>query len=398
MKNKFIISGGGTGGHIFPAISIANALKERCPEAEFLFVGALGRMEMERIPQAGYKIVGLPVQGFDRKNMLKNVKVLFNLFKSTRQARRIIQDFKPDVAIGVGGYASAPTLKAASAFGIPTLLQEQNSYAGVTNKLLAKKAACICVAYEGMERFFPKEKIVLTGNPVRQDLVAVAPKTTEAYEFFGLNPQKKTLLIVGGSLGARTINQSISAHLKTLNEADIQIIWQTGKFYIDDVRRAAESVFSDLQSETSKIIVTDFVSRMDYAYSVADLVISRAGASSISELCLLEKPVILVPSPNVAEDHQTQNALALVRKNAAIMIKDSDACEQLVPEALKLIQDDEKLKNLSQNIAHLAQKNSANRIADEVMKLIRHRHCGTESSSADSQSHKKSGDSETSSE
>jgi len=366
---RFIISGGGTGGHIFPAISIANSLKERYPEAEFLFVGALGRMEMERVPQAGYKIVGLPVQGFDRKNMLKNVKVLFNLFKSTRQARKIIQDFKPDIAIGVGGYASAPILKSASAFGIPTLLQEQNSYAGVTNKLLARKAACICVAYEGMERFFPKEKIVLTGNPVRQDLFAVAPKAPEAYEFFGLNPQKKTLLIIGGSLGARTINQSIIAHLKTLNEADIQVIWQTGKFYIDDARRAVETVFSDLQSE-KKLIVTDFVSRMDYAYSVADLVISRAGASSISELCLLEKPVILVPSPNVAEDHQTQNALALVRKNAAIMIKDADAREQLVPEALNLIQNDEKLRNLSQNIVNLAQKNSANRIVDEVMKLI----------------------------
>jgi len=368
--NKFIISGGGTGGHIFPAISIANSLKERYPESEFLFVGALGRMEMERVPQAGYKIVGLPVQGFDRKNMLKNVKVLFNLFKSTRQARKIIQDFKPDIAIGVGGYASAPILKSASAFGIPTLLQEQNSYAGVTNKLLARKAACICVAYEGMERFFPKEKIVLTGNPVRQDLFAVAPKAAEAYEFFGLNPQKKTLLIVGGSLGARTINQSIIAHLKTLNEADIQVIWQAGKFYIDDARQAVETVFSDLQSE-KKLIVTDFVSRMDYAYSVADLVISRAGASSISELCLLEKPVILVPSPNVAEDHQTQNALALVRKNAAIMIKDADAREQLVPEALNLIQDDEKLRNLSQNIVNLAQKNSASRIVDEVMKLIR---------------------------
>lgn len=375
--NKFIISGGGTGGHIFPAISIANALKERYPEAEFLFVGALGRMEMERIPQAGYKIVGLPVQGFDRKNMLKNIKVLFNLFKSTRQARKIIQDFKPDIAIGVGGYASAPTLKSASEFGVPTLLQEQNSYAGVTNKLLARKAACICVAYEGMERFFPKEKIVLTGNPVRQDLVAVAPKSAEAYEFFGLNPQKKTLLIVGGSLGARTINQSIIAHLKTLNEADIQVVWQTGKFYIDDARRAIDAVISDFKSEKTesdekngKIIVTDFVSRMDYAYSVADLVISRAGASSISELCLLEKPVILVPSPNVAEDHQTQNALALVRKNAAILIKDADAKEQLVPEALKLIQDDEKLNDLSRNIVNLAQKNSASRIVDEVVKLI----------------------------
>lgn len=377
---RFIISGGGTGGHIFPAISIANALKARFPEAEFLFVGALGRMEMERVPQAGYKIEGLPVRGFDRKNMLKNVKVLIDLLKSTRKARKIIKQFKPDVAIGVGGYASAPTLKSASAFGVPTLLQEQNSYAGVTNKLLAKKAACICVAYEGMERFFPKEKIVLTGNPVRQDLFNVAPKAKEAYDFFGFTPKKKTLLIVGGSLGARTINQSIIAHLKALGESDIQIIWQTGKFYIEDARKAVEAtpqgeelgVRSGLEEATGDaLVLTDFVSRMDYAYSVADLVISRAGASSISELCLLEKPVILVPSPNVAEDHQTQNALALVRKDAAIMIKDADAKEQLVPEALKLIHDDEKLKNLSRNISKLAQKDSANRIADEVTKLMR---------------------------
>ena len=361
---RFIISGGGTGGHIFPAISIANALRERYPDAEFLFVGALGRMEMERVPQAGYNIEGLPVRGFDRKNLLKNVSVLFDLFKSTRQARKIIKNFKPDIAIGVGGYASAPTLKSASALGIPTLLQEQNSYAGVTNKLLAKRAGCICVAYEGMERFFPKEKIVLTGNPIRQDLFSVAPKSADAYKFFELNPKKKTLLIVGGSLGARTINQSIIAHLQALSESDIQIIWQTGKFYINDARKSAEPFTSP------NLIVTDFVSRIDYAYAIADLVISRAGASSISELCLLEKPVILVPSPNVAEDHQMQNALALVRKDAAILIKDADAKEQLVPEALKLIHNDEKLKSLSQNIAKLAQKDSANRIADEVMKLV----------------------------
>lgn len=362
---RFIISGGGTGGHIFPAISIANALKERHPDAEFLFVGASGRMEMERVPQAGYRIEGLPVRGFDRKNMLKNIKVLINLFKSTRKARKIIKEFKPDIAIGVGGYASAPTLKAASAFGVPTLLQEQNSYAGVTNKLLAKKAGRICVAYEGMEKFFPKDKIVVTGNPVRQDLFAIAPKSKEAYEFFGLSANKKTLLIVGGSLGARTINQSIIAHLEELSQSGIQVIWQTGKFYIEDARKAAEPFVS------SELIVTDFVSRMDYAYSVADLVISRAGASSISELCLLEKPVILVPSPNVAEDHQTQNALALVRKDAAVMIKDMDAKEQLVPQALKLLQNENKLSDLSKNIVQLAQKDSANRIADEVMNLIK---------------------------
>ncbi len=361
---RFIISGGGTGGHIFPAISIANALKEKFPDARFLFVGALGRMEMERVPQAGYEIEGLPVRGFDRKNILKNIQVLRDLFKSTRKAKKIIKNFKPDVAIGVGGYASAPTLRAAANFGVPTVLQEQNSYAGVTNKLLAKKAKRICVAYDGMERFFPKDKIILTGNPVRQDLFSVYPKSQDAYDFFNFDSQKKTLLIVGGSLGARTINQSVIAHLDKLCQSGIQVIWQTGKFYIDDARKAAKA-FS-----TENIIITDFVSRMDYAYAIADIVISRAGASSISELCLLEKPVILVPSPNVAEDHQTQNALALVRKDAAIMIKDSEAQKELVPAALALINNDEELNKLSKNIATLAQRDSANRIANEIIKLI----------------------------
>ena len=364
MKHKFIISGGGTGGHIFPAISIANALKKRLPDADILFVGALGRMEMERVPAAGYPIEGLPVSGFDRKDMLRNIKVVWNLLHSMILARRIIKRFMPEVVIGVGGYASAPTLRAASALGIPTVIQEQNSYAGVTNKLLAKKAKRICVAYEGMERFFQKEKIVLTGNPVRQDLFSVAPKSIEAYKFFGLDPKKKTILVVGGSLGARTINQSIIAGLTELSESNVQIIWQTGKFYIENARQAAESFVSP------ELIVTDFVSRMDLAYSIADLVISRAGASSISELCLLAKPVILVPSPNVAEDHQTQNALALVRKNAAVMIKDIDAVDQLVQKALELIQNESELKILSENILTLAEKDSADRIAVEVMKLI----------------------------
>jgi len=364
MKHKFIISGGGTGGHIFPAISIANALKKRLPDCEILFVGALGRMEMERVPAAGYPIEGLPVSGFDRKNLLRNVKVLMNLFRSLMLARRIIRRFQPDVAIGVGGYASAPTLRAASSFGVPTVIQEQNSYAGVTNKLLAKKAARICVAYEGMERFFPKDKIILTGNPVRQDLFSVAPGTKEAYDFFNLDPAKKTILVVGGSLGARTVNQSIIAGLEKLANTDIQIIWQTGKFYIENARVAAEPFAS------KNLIVTDFVSRMDLAYSIADLVISRAGASSISELCLLAKPVILVPSPNVAEDHQTQNALALVRKDAAVMIKDVDAKNQLVDKALELIANEVELKKMSGNILKLAEKNSADRIADEILKLI----------------------------
>ena len=364
MKHKFIISGGGTGGHIFPAISIANALKKQMPDADILFVGALGRMEMERVPAAGYPIEGLPVSGFDRKNMFRNIKVMWNLLHSMILARRIIGRYKPEVVIGVGGYASAPTLRAASALGIPTLIQEQNSYAGVTNKLLAKKAKRICVAYEGMERFFQKNKIVVTGNPVRQDLFSVIPKTLKAYQFFGLDPKKKTILIVGGSLGARTINQSIIAGLRKFSESEVQIIWQTGKFYIDNARKAAEPFAS------SNIIVTDFVSRMDLAYSIADLVVSRAGASSISELCLLAKPVILVPSPNVAEDHQTKNAMALVFKDAAVMIKDADAIEQLVNITLELIHNEPELKKLSGNILKLAEKDSADRIALEVMKLI----------------------------
>ena len=365
MKHKFIISGGGTGGHIFPAISIANALKVKFPDAEILFVGAIGRMEMERVPAAGYQIEGLPVSGFDRKNMLRNIVVLWNLMRSLYKARKIIRRFKPDIAIGVGGYASAPVLRAASAFGVPTLIQEQNSYAGVTNKLLAKRASRICVAYDDMGYFFPKDKIIKTGNPVRQDLFAVKPKDPKAFEFFGFDAAKKTILIVGGSLGARTINQSVIAHLDKLAKADIQVIWQTGKFYIEEAKKAFEP-FS-----TSQIYITEFVSRMDYAYSVADLVISRAGASSISELCLLAKPVILVPSPNVAEDHQTKNAMALVKKDAAVMIRDVVAREEMIPLALKLVFDDKKLMDLSKNILTLAEQNSAERIADEVEKIIK---------------------------
>ena len=364
---KYIISGGGTGGHIFPAISIANAIKKQDPFAEILFVGAIGRMEMERVPQAGYPIEGLSVRDFDRKNLLKNVSVIIDLLKSTRKAKKIIAAFKPDIAIGVGGYASAPTLKAAAKFGVPTLLQEQNSYAGVTNKLLAARASKICVAYEGMEKFFPAEKIILTGNPVRQDLFAVAPKAREAYEFFGFDPAKKTILIVGGSLGARTINRSIKEGLQSLAGSDVQCIWQTGKLYVTEAREAAASF------RNSNMIVTDFVTRMDYAYAIADLVISRAGASSISELCLLAKPVILVPSPNVAEDHQTKNALALANRDAAVMIRDADAEKNLVPKALELIENNPALEQLSKNILRLAERNSADRIADEVFKIIAQR-------------------------
>ncbi|HHT60614.1 MAG: undecaprenyldiphospho-muramoylpentapeptide beta-N-acetylglucosaminyltransferase [Paludibacteraceae bacterium] len=360
---KYLISGGGTGGHIFPAVSIANALREMQPECEILFVGALGRMEMERVPAAGYKIVGLPMHGFDRKNLWKNVTTLFDLWKSMRQVKRIIREFRPDVAIGVGGYASGAAMKVAAKMGIPVLLQEQNGFAGMTNKLLRNDATKICVAYEGMEKFFPAEKIILTGNPVRQNLVNGTK--TEAYKEFGFSPKKKTLLIIGGSLGARTINQSVIAHLKELTDSNIQILWQAGKGYIKSARKAAEPFANP------NLIVTDFVSRMDLAYAMADLVISRAGASSISELCLLSKPTILVPSPNVAEDHQTHNAMALVNKNAAVLVKDINAENELIPKALKLIKDDEKLTDLSHNIKQLAQHDSAKRIAEEVIKLTK---------------------------
>lgn len=363
---RFIISGGGTGGHIFPAISIANAIKERWPEAEILFVGAENRMEMDRVPAAGYKIIGLPVAGFDRKNLLKNVSVAMKLMKSLRKARQVIKNFKPDVAIGVGGYASGPTLRAAAAEGIPTVLQEQNSFAGVTNKLLAQKAAKICVAYEGMERFFPKEKIVLTGNPCRQDLLVSDKKRQEGYAFFNLDPDKKTILMVGGSLGARTLNESIVAAFPKLKTVpDVQVIWQCGKYYFKEM--------SDLQAKgeiPSNVHLYDFVSRMDYAYSVADLVISRAGAGSISEFCLLGKPVILVPSPNVAEDHQTHNAQSLVRHDAAVMVSDANAPSLLFETALSLVNDDKKLTSLSKNILKLAQHDSAKRIVDEIEKLL----------------------------
>ncbi len=365
QNKKFIISGGGTGGHIFPAISIANALKIRFPDADFLFVGALDRMEMERVPAAGYTIEGLKISGFDRKNLLKNFKVLWNLIGSIIKAHKIIRRFKPDVAVGVGGYASAPVLRAASSFKIPTLIQEQNSYAGITNKLLAKKASTICVAYDNMERYFPAEKIVKTGNPIRQELLKVKKKDIEAYQFFNFNPKKKTILIVGGSLGARTINHSVIKQLKKLISTDIQVVWQTGKFYIKEAQKAMEDF------KTKNILVTEFISRMDYAYAIADLVISRAGASSISELCLLRKPAILIPSPNVAEDHQTKNAMALVNKNAAIMITDSNAKKLMIPTALDILQDEEKMINLSKNISKLAEPNSAERIADEVIKLMK---------------------------
>lgn len=360
---RYLISGGGTGGHIFPAVSIANALRELQPECEILFVGANNRMEMERVPAAGYQIVGLPVSGFDRKNLLRNIATLTNLFKSMWQVRQTIKKFRPDVAIGVGGYASGAAMKVAAKMGIPVVLQEQNGFAGVTNKLLRNEATKICVAYEGMERFFPAEKIVLTGNPVRQNLLN-GDKTT-ACKTFGFDETKKTLLIIGGSLGAKTINQSVIKKLNYLTESKIQIIWQTGKHYIDECRTA----FEPFRERNPQIIVTDFLARMDLAYAAADLVVSRAGASSISELCLLGKPAILVPSPNVAEDHQTHNAMALVNKNAAVLVKDIEAENMLITKALDLISDNEKLRNLSENILKLAQHDSAKRIAEEVIRL-----------------------------
>ena len=361
---RIIISGGGTGGHIFPAVSIANAIKEQRPDTEILFVGAEGRMEMHRVPAAGYPIKGLPIAGFNRKNLLKNIPVLIKLFKSQQMAKAIIIEFKPHAAVGVGGYASGPTLKVAGNMGIPTLLQEQNSYAGVTNKLLAKQAHKICVAYEGMERFFEKEKIILTGNPVRQDLLNHTASQAEAIKSFGLDPNKKTILVLGGSLGARTINNCIIQNLDKIKNSDVQFIWQTGKIYIEEARDSVSKM-----GGLSMIHVTDFISNMGIAYRAADLVISRAGAGSISEFCLLQKPVILVPSPNVAEDHQTKNALALVNKNAALYVKDVDAKDKLVNEALQAVKQPELLTNLSKNIAELAFTDSANVIAKEVIQL-----------------------------
>lgn len=361
---RIIISGGGTGGHIFPAISIANAIKAKRPDAKILFVGALGRMEMQRVPAAGYEIKGLPICGFDRKNIFKNVMVLYKIWKSQLIAKKIIRRFKPMAAVGVGGYASGPTLNKCAAMGIPCLIQEQNSYAGVTNKLLAKKAQKICVAYEGMERFFPAEKIILTGNPVRQALLENTVSKEEAIKAFGLDPSKKTILIVGGSLGARTVNESVMQHLDLIEESGVQFIWQTGKYYSNEIKERLKD-----HKEMPMLKVTDFISDMNAAYTAADLVISRAGASSISEFCLIGKPVILVPSPNVAEDHQTKNVMALVNKDAALYVKDAEAAEKVIKQAIDTVKDDAKLKSLSTNIKKMALPHSADIIADEVIRL-----------------------------
>lgn len=361
---RVIISGGGTGGHIFPAVSIANAIRTLRPDAKILFVGALGRMEMQRVPAAGYEIKGLPICGFDRKNLLKNINVLFKIWKSQQMAKKIIKDFQPQVAVGVGGYASGPTLNKAASMGIPCLIQEQNSYAGVTNKLLAKKAAKICVAYDGMERFFPADKIIKTGNPVRQSLLETTISQEDAIRSFGLDPNKKTILLVGGSLGARTINESVMRHLDLVRQSEVQFVWQTGKYYHAQIMEQLEK-----EGKPDNLIVTDFISDMGVAYKAADLVISRAGASSISEFCLIGKPVILVPSPNVAEDHQTKNAMALVHVDAAIYVKDSDAPAQLLSMAIDIANNPEKLKSLKENILKLALPDSAEIIAKEVIRL-----------------------------
>ena len=372
MSNELrvIISGGGTGGHIFPAVSIANAIKVLRPDAKILFVGAQGRMEMQRVPAAGYDIEGLPIRGFLRPLWkLGNIGVAIDYLRSKHMAKKLLRQFQPQVAVGVGGYASSAALGAANALGIPTLLQEQNSYAGLANKTLAKQAAKICVAYEGMERFFPADKIMLTGNPVRQQLLETTVTREEAIKTFGLDPQKKTILLVGGSLGARTINESVLQHLDLIRQnTDVQFIWQTGKYYSAEIAERLKDIKPD------NLVVTDFIADMGAAYKAADLVISRAGAGSISEFCLLGVPVILVPSPNVAEDHQTKNAMALVNKQAALYVKDREADKLLLPMAIDTVKDAEKLKSLSENILKMALPDSADIITKEVIKLAEQAH------------------------
>ena len=376
-KLRIIISGGGTGGHIFPAISIANKLKELNPESEILFVGAEGKMEMEKVPAAGYKIVGLPIVGLQRqlnlKNLVNDIQVPFKVLSSVRKAGKIIDGFKPDIAIGVGGYASAPLLWAAQRRGIPCLIQEQNGFAGLTNKILGKKAGCICVAYEGMERFFPSDRIVLSGNPIRSDIVpADAAMVMQGIDFYGLDATKDHIFIVGGSLGSGTLNRAMKKWITDgcPGGEGVEIIWQCGKYYkagIDAFMAEQKAAGKDL----SAIRYTDFIGRMDLAYAVADVVISRSGASTVSELCAAHKAAIFVPSPNVAEDHQTHNAMALVRKDAALIVKDADAVEKLMPTALELVHNEEKILSLEKHIAELALRDAAQTIADEAYKLVR---------------------------
>ena len=358
------MSGGGTGGHIFPAVAIANQIKKQVPDADILFVGAEGRMEMEKVPAAGYKIIGLWISGLQRKLTLSNLSFPFKVISSVLKARKILNDFKPNVVIGTGGYASGPMLRAASSKGITTLIQEQNSYPGITNKILSKKVSKICVAYEGMDKFFPKEKIILTGNPVRQDLQQVADKREEGLQFFGLDRNKKTILVVGGSLGAKGINEAMAKGLQQLADNNIQLVWQTGKVYFETAKQQT-TPFAD-----KNIKAVDFITKMDLAYAIADCVISRAGAGAISELCIIQKPCILVPLPTAAEDHQTKNAMSLVNKNAAILVKDTEASSKLVNEAVKLIADDARQQELKQNMAKMALPNAAEVITNEVLKLV----------------------------
>jgi UDP-N-acetylglucosamine--N-acetylmuramyl-(pentapeptide) pyrophosphoryl-undecaprenol N-acetylglucosamine transferase len=364
QNKRIIISGGGTGGHIFPAISIANALKSIDNNIELLFVGASNRMEMEKVPAAGYPIVGLPISGFDRRNLLKNGIVLIKLAYSMLKARRVLRKFKPQAAVGVGGYASGPLLKVANQMGIPTIIQEQNSYAGVTNRLLAGKAKAVCVAYEDMEKYFPAPKIIFTGNPVRPDIEGFQNDRKEAYKFFNLNPEQPVLLVLGGSLGARTLANTFKQNIEALKSSNIQLIWQSGKLYFDECNTVLG------QSGATNIRLLPFIGRMDLAYAAANIIISRAGAGTISELCLIGKPCILVPSPNVAEDHQTKNALALANKNAAILVTDAEAVEKLIPQAFSLALDNTKQTTLAQNISTLAKKEAAKKIAEIILKQI----------------------------
>ena len=362
--NKVIISGGGTGGHVFPAISIAKSLQNEFPDLEILFVGALGKIEMEKVPAAGYKIVGLPVIGFQRKLSFQIFVFFFKLIKSLFLARKIIKDFKPDIAIGVGGFASGPVLYFANRLKVPTVIQEQNSYAGITNKILAKKALKICVAYPNMEAYFPKSKVVITGNPIRSDILS-NDDPAQAYKFFKLNPQKKTILVIGGSLGARTINESVKKHLQEIKNSDIQLLWQCGAYYYDKLKPSVD------EYQAENIILNKFINRMDYAYQVADIIISRAGAGTISELCVIGKPVILIPSPNVAEDHQTKNAMALVKNNAAIYIMDKEALEKVIPQAFSLLNNQDQILSLSNNIKKMAIPDAGERIVKQVKLLIK---------------------------
>ena len=364
MSYKFIISGGGTGGHIFPAIAIANELMVNYPDSEILFVGAKGKMEMKKVPEAGYKIKGLEIVGLQRRLTIKNLFFPFKLLKSLSDAKKIIKEFNPDIVIGVGGYASGPTLRVAGKLGIPTLIQEQNSYAGLTNKLLAKNAKKICVAYDGMDVFFPKQKIVFTGNPVRNDILNTTAKKALSLTHFGLNPNLKTILIIGGSLGARTINESIKDKLKQIKACNVQLLWQTGSYYFSSMKSAVE------REGCLNVFPQEFIRKMDFAYAVSDVIISRAGALSVSELCIVGKPVILVPSPNVSEDHQTKNAKSLVDKKAAIHVNDVDSHTKLVELALELVDNERFCKELSTNIKKLAKPNAAKEIVLEIKKLI----------------------------